>query len=81
MLAGNNYVPSNIPELLRQLGLRPSQQQELQKHLADLEKAGQIVRTKGNRYIKAREADLIPGVIQINRSGKSFWRPDESGEQ
>ncbi|MEO7299359.1 MAG: ribonuclease R [Verrucomicrobiota bacterium] len=81
LLAGNNYAPSNVPELLRQLSLRANQQQELQQNLAALEKSGQIIRTKGNRYIKSREADLIPGVIQINRSGKGFLRPDETGAQ
>ncbi len=81
LLAGKNYTPSNVPELLRQLGLRPNQQQELQQALAALEKSGQIVRTKGNRYIEAREADLVPGVIQINRQGKGFLRPAETGLQ
>lgn len=80
-LSGKNYAPSNVPELLRQLGLRANQQQELQGVLAALEKSGQIIRTKGNRYIKSRDADLIPGVIQINRSGKGFLRPDETGAQ
>ena len=79
LLGRNDYSPSNVPELLRCLGLRPNQQQELQLALSTLEKNGQIVRTKGNRYIKSREADLIPGVIQINRQGKGFLRPDESG--
>ncbi len=81
LLAGRNYPPSNVPELLRHLCLRPNQQQELQQVLAALEKSGQIVRTKGNRYIAAREADLVPGVIQINRAGKGFLRPDETGVQ
>jgi ribonuclease R len=81
LLGRKGYSPSNVPELLRLLGLRPNQQQELQLALAALEKDGQIVRTKGNRYIKAREADLIPGVIQINRQGKGFLQPDEPGLQ
>lgn len=81
LLAGKEYAPSNVPELLRHLGLRPNQQQELQSALLALEKSGQIVRTKGNRYIESREADLVPGVIQINRQGKGFLRPAESGLQ
>ncbi|MEO6034387.1 MAG: ribonuclease R, partial [Verrucomicrobiota bacterium] len=80
-MSGKSYSPSNVPELLRQLALRPNQQQELQQVLAALEKRGQIIRTKGNRYIEAREADLVPGVIQINRQGKGFLRPSESGLQ
>ncbi|MBA4150354.1 MAG: ribonuclease R [Verrucomicrobia bacterium] len=81
LLARHNYKPSNVPELLQQLGLQPNQQQELQAALSSLEKNGQILRTKGNRYIEAREADLVAGTIQINRQGKGFLRPDEPGSQ
>jgi ribonuclease R len=79
LLASEEYTPSNVPELLSQLGLRPNQQQVLQSLLKSLEKQGKIVRTKGNRYIVAKEADLIPGVIQITRGGRGFVQPDEAG--
>lgn len=79
LLGSEDYVPSNVPELLSQLGLKPNQQQVLQSLLKSLEKQGKIVRTKGNRYIVAREADLIPGVIQITRNGRGFVQPDEAG--
>src|SRR6476661_10215785 len=79
LLSQPDYRPSNVPELIAQLKLRPNQQQELQGVLHDLEKSGLILRTKGNRYIFAREADLIPGVIQITRGGRGFVQPDESG--
>ena len=39
------------------------------------------MRTKGNRYIKSREADLVPGVIRMNRQGKGFLQPDEPGQK
>jgi ribonuclease R len=81
LLGRNNYTPSNVPELLKQLGLRPNQQQELQEALRHLEKTGRIVRTKGNRYILSREADLVPGVIRINRQGKGFLQPEDHGLQ
>jgi hypothetical protein len=35
-----DYVPSNVPELLRRLGLRPNEQQALQPALHLLEKGG-----------------------------------------
>ncbi|MDZ4288149.1 MAG: ribonuclease R [Prosthecobacter sp.] len=79
LLGQTEYVPSNIPELLQQLHLRPNQQQELQKVVAELESSGLIVRTKGNRYIISRAADLVPGVIQITRGGRGFVQPDEPG--
>lgn len=77
LLGRKDYVPMNIPELLRKLGLPPGRQQDLQQVLRDLEHAGRIVRTKGNRYIKPREADLVPGIIRINRQGKGFLQPDD----
>jgi ribonuclease R len=79
LLSRTGYVPANVPEMLRLLGLRPNQQQELQRVLQRLEEQGQILRTKGNRYILAREADLVPGILSINRQGKGFLQPDEPG--
>jgi ribonuclease R len=78
LLGGKNYAPANVPELLRQLRWAPQRQQELQRVLAALESSGQITRTKGNRYIPSREADLIPGRLQINRQGKGFLQPDDA---
>jgi len=76
-LGRSNYVPANVPLLLRQLRWPPNRQPELQRILADLERSGRITRTKGDRYIQSREADLIPGRIRINRQGKGFLQPDD----
>jgi len=78
LLGQKNYVPANVPELLALLHFRPGQQQELQEALRELERAGQIARIKGNRYIQPREADLIPGRIRMNRQGKGFLQPDDA---
>jgi ribonuclease R len=77
-LGRSDYVAANVPELLRQLGLAPNRQQELQRALRVLEQAGRVARIKGNRYILPGEADLIPGRIRINRAGKGFLQPDDS---
>ncbi len=79
LLASADYVPSNVPELLSQLGMKPNQQQVLQGTLKSLIKQGKLISTKGNRYIIAKEADLIAGVIQITRGGRGFVQPDEPG--
>src|SRR5258706_9651096 len=79
LLSQRDYVAANVPELLRLLGLPPQQQQELQRVLRELEQTGRIARIKGNRYIRPREADLIPGRIRINRQGKGFLQPDDAG--
>jgi ribonuclease R len=79
LLGRQDYVPANVPELLRQLRWPPNRQQELQRVLRGLEQSGRITRTKGNRYIQSREADLVPGRIRINRQGKGFLQPDDPG--
>ncbi len=81
LLERKDYAPSNVPQLIQSLGLRPSQQQPLQQALRDLEQKGQIIRTKGGRYIQSREADLIPGRIRVNRQGKGFLESEVSGER
>ena len=77
LLQRQEYAPSNVPELLKQLRLSPKRQQELQQSLRTLEESGQILRTKGNRYIQSREAGLVAGVIRVNRQGKGFLQPDD----
>ncbi len=78
-LARKDYIPANVPELLRSLRLPPSQQHPLQRALRELEQVGQVARIKGNRYIQPREADLVPGRIRMNRAGKGFLQPDDTG--
>ena len=78
LLGQKDYVPANVPELLRRLRLQPNQQQELQSALQQLEQSGRVARIKGNRYVLPREADLIPGRIRMNRAGKGFLQPDDS---
>ena len=77
LLGRKDYVPLNVPELLRRLGQAPNRQQELQLVLRALEQQGRIARIKGNRYIVPQEADLIPGKIRMNRSGRGFLQPDD----
>src|SRR5687768_12862216 len=77
LLGRKDYVPMNVPQLLRALGLPPNQQQELQEALRALEQEGRLVRLKGNRYVSPRETGLIPGKIRMNRSGKGFLQPDD----
>ena len=56
LMKRRDYVPANVPELLRALKLKANQQQNLQKVLRTLERSGQIARIKGNRYILPMEA-------------------------
>jgi ribonuclease R len=77
LLGRKDYVPSTFEELSARLRLAPARRAELGRTLQNLEQTGLIVRTKKGRYIKAREADLVSGVIRINRQGRGYVRPDE----
>jgi len=78
LLARKDYVPLSAENLQRHLRLMHQPEAEFLAVLEKLERAGQIARIKGNRYVKPREADLIPGRIQINRAGKGFLQPDDA---
>jgi ribonuclease R len=78
LLSQRSYVPATLEELSSHLRLAPHDRTQLRHLLDSLEQSGQIVRTKRGRYIKAREADLIPGIIRINRQGRGYVRPDEA---
>src|SRR3974377_1007140 len=77
LLSRKDYVPSTFEELSATMRLAPHGREELEKTLQSLEQNGQVIRTKKGRYIKAREADLIPGIIRINRQGRGYVCPDE----
>ncbi len=81
LLGQRDYVPLNVPELLRRLRFAPPRQQEFQQVLRGLEQSGRLARIKGNRYIQPHEADLVPGRIRMNRQGKGFLQPDDPGEK
>ena len=78
LLAHQDYIAANVPELLRLLHLAPGLQQELQITLAKLEQTGEVARIKGNRYVSPRDADLVPGRIRMNRAGRGFLAPDDA---
>lgn len=77
LLARKDYVPANVPQLLKRLRLPAHAQNELQAALRELEISGRVLRTKGNRYIRPREAGLVIGLIRINRQGKGWVQPED----
>lgn len=79
LLARKSYVPATAEELRSQLKLAKGEQRALQDALKGLERSGRIARIKGRRWILPREADLIPGRIQITRKGRGFLIPDDPG--
>ena len=79
LMGRKKYLPSTVTELLKQLQMPPQKKSPLQRALKDMERNGLVARIKGNRYLLPREADLVPGRIQITRSGRGFLVPDEPG--
>ena len=78
-LGRRDYVPQKAPELVRSLGVADDDESAFHKALRALEQTGRITRTKGDRYMRSLEADLIPGRIQITRQGRGFLQPDDPG--
>ncbi|MCW5553658.1 MAG: ribonuclease R [Verrucomicrobiae bacterium] len=79
LLGQKNYVPLAAENLRRHLRVPPERLREFDQTLRTLEQTGQVARIKGNRYVRPREADLIPGRIRMNRQGKGFLQPDDPG--
>ena len=77
LLGRKGYTPCNVPQLLERLRLPPNQPAGTARSAPRTRNRRQILRTKGNRYIQSREADLVPGVLRINRQGKGWLHPDD----
>jgi ribonuclease R len=78
LLGQKDYVPLTAENLQRHLRLSYRPAEEFLATLHKLEQTGQIVRIKNGRYVRPREADLIPGRIRMNRAGKGFLQPDDT---
>jgi len=77
LLEQKTYVPLSAENLQRHLRVPPEREPELQRTLRKLERDGEIACIKGARYALASDADLIPGRIRMNRSGRGFLQPDD----
>jgi ribonuclease R len=77
LLAHRDFVSATLAELQQRLRLPEGSRTELQSLLRELERAGKVARIKGDRYVRPREADLIPGRIRMTRQGKGFLIPDD----
>lgn len=79
LLEQKDYVPLSAENLRRHLRVPPDREPEFERTLRKLEREGQIVRIKADRYVRTSDADLIPGRIRMNRAGKGFLQPDDTG--
>ncbi|MGA1239018.1 MAG: ribonuclease R, partial [Limisphaerales bacterium] len=81
LISREDYQPANMVGIMQTLGLPPGKASELRRVLGELERAGEVARTKGERYIPARDASLVAGRLSVNRQGKGFVQPDEAGRK
>ena len=77
LLAQKNYAPLSAENLQRHLRVPHDREPEFHRTLRRLERDGEIVQIKGARYALASDADLIPGRVRMNRSGRGFLQPDD----
>ncbi len=72
--------PMLVRELMRQLRLAPADRHGLKQALHELVQAGEIVKTRGNRYGLAEKMDMETGVFQAHPQGYGFVIPQKKGK-
>jgi ribonuclease R len=80
LLQTPDYRPRDRNEIAQALGLKGRDRVQVRQTLRDLERAGEIVRIRKNRYILPTEADLVTGKLSIHQAGFGFLLPEKSGE-
>lgn len=74
----NKTGPQSVQELETELQIEDSVEfKELVIALNELEEAGQLVRTRKNRFGLPEKMNLIRGRIQMNKKGFAFLIPDD----
>src|SRR6266571_6525124 len=80
LLRVDDYQPLDRIEIAHKLGLKSNQPVALRKTLRELERAGEIVRIRKNRYVLPAEADLVTGKLSIHQAGYGFLTPETPGQ-
>ncbi len=74
-------VPLRLEELAPMLGLVEDEDIEsLHRRLKAMERDGQILRNRRDRYCQINQKDLITGRVLGHPDGFGFLRPDEGGD-
>ncbi|MFN2542787.1 MAG: ribonuclease R [Chthoniobacterales bacterium] len=80
LLRTHDYRPLDGAEIARDLGVKSNQRVALRNSLRELERAGEIVRIRKNRYVLPAEADLVTGKLSIHQVGYGFLVPETPGQ-
>ena len=80
LLGAPDYRPRDRDEIAQALHAKGSDRVNVRKTLRELERAGDIVRIRKNRYVLPSEADLVTGKLSIHQSGFGFLAQEKTGE-
>ncbi|HUJ17480.1 MAG TPA: ribonuclease R [Nitrospirota bacterium] len=72
--------PLMVRELMRVLRLKADDRRDLKHALNELVLAGDIVKTRGNRYGLPDKMDLETGIFQAHPTGYGFVIPEKKGK-
>jgi ribonuclease R len=72
-------APLRTAELARRLDAQADREEELAPVLAELERAGQVVRNRSGLFLVAARANLLAGQVQGHRDGFGFLIRDDRG--
>jgi ribonuclease R len=80
LLRAPDYRPRDRNEIAQALGAKGRDLVAVRNTLRDLERNGEIVRIRKNRYVLPAEADLVTGKLSIHQAGYGFLVPEKAGE-
>ena len=80
LLRAPDYRPRDRDEIAQAFHAKGRDRVIVRKTLRELERAGEIVRIRKNRYVLPTEADLVTGKLSIHQAGFGFLVPEKSGE-
>ena len=72
-----SYRPLSYAELTAVLGISEEEENKFNKVLGRLEKEGEIVKTRKNKYGLPEMMNLIKGTIRLNQRGYGILVPDD----
>lgn len=75
-LSSPEYTPLTFDEIKNSLKLSTSKAKEAKNILTQLVEEGLIATVKKGRYVIAKEADLVSGIIKFKASGNAILIPD-----
>ncbi len=75
-----SYKPLSYKELMNVFAVRDSEDElKFSKILGRLEKDGEIIKTRKNKYGLPERMNLFRGIIHLNQRGYGILKPDEPG--